>query len=216
MSALDVEKYRTAGQIFDDLIDRPQAERDLRLAQMAKEDPAMAQFVRELLAADAHPATTLDEGPRALAPSVIQDIAVCDDTGESAPQASEIGPYRVLSLIGRGGMGEVLLAERADGQFEQKVAIKLLKRGMDSERVLKRFLQERRILARLNHPNIARLLDGGMTEDGLPYFVMEYVEGEPITDFAKAWKLDTRGRVELMLHVCEAVEFAHRNLVVHR
>jgi eukaryotic-like serine/threonine-protein kinase len=216
MSAPDVEKYRTAGQIFDDLIDRPQAERDLRLAQMAREDPAMAQFVRELLAADAHPATTLDEGPRALAPSVIENIAVCDDTGESAPQASVIGPYRVLSLIGRGGMGEVLLAERADGQYEQKVAIKLLKRGMDSERVLKRFLQERRILARLNHPNIARLLDGGMTEDGLPYFVMEYVEGEPITDFAKAWKLDTRGRVELMLHVCEAVEFAHRNLIVHR
>ena len=216
MSTPDVEKYRTAGQIFDDLVDRPQPERDLRLAQMAKDDPAMAQFVRELLAADAHPQTTLDEGPGALAPSVIEGIATCDDTGETAPRATTVGPYRVLGLIGRGGMGEVLLAERGDGQFEQKVAIKLLKRGMDSERVLKRFLQERRILARLNHPNIARLVDGGMTDDGLPYFVMEYVEGEAITAFAQSWKLDTRARVELMLHVCEAVEFAHRNLVVHR
>ena len=127
-----------------------------------------------------------------------------------------IGNYKILEKISAGGMGAVYLAERADGQFEKKVALKLIKRGMDSEAILQRFLLERRILANLEHPNIARLLDAGMTENGLPFFAMEYVEGEPITDFCQKRELSIRERLELFRSVCSAVAYAHQNLIVHR
>jgi eukaryotic-like serine/threonine-protein kinase len=127
-----------------------------------------------------------------------------------------LGAYEIIRETGRGGMGAVYLARRADEEFEKEVAIKLLKRGTDTDEVLRRFRAERQILARLDHPNIARLLDGGTTPDGLPYFVMEYVEGVPITDFARDKNLSLRERVALFLKVCAAVQFAHRNLVVHR
>ncbi len=113
-------------------------------------------------------------------------------------------------------MGTVFLAERADGQFEKQVAIKVLNRGADTAEILRRFRAERQILARLDHPNIARLLDAGTTDDGLPYFIMDYIVGAPVTRFAAAQKLSTRQRLELFLKICAAVEFAHRNLVVHR
>ncbi len=108
------------------------------------------------------------------------------EVGREPAPPERIGPYRVLRRLGRGGMGEVFLGERADGLFEQRVAIKLLRRGMATEDVLARFARERRILARLEHPHIARLLDGGATDDGRPYFVMELVEGEPITGYCRA------------------------------
>ena len=113
-------------------------------------------------------------------------------------------------------MGTVFLAERADGQFEKQVAIKILNRGADTAEILRRFHAERQILARLDHPNIARLLDAGTTDDGLPYFIMDYIVGAPVTRFAVAQKLSTPQRLELFLKICAAVEFAHRNLVVHR
>jgi serine/threonine protein kinase len=123
---------------------------------------------------------------------------------------------RLLREIGRGGMGAVYLAERADGQFDKRVAIKLIKRGMDTEAIVRRFHYERQILASLNHPNIARLFDGGTTEDGLPYFVMEYIEGEPLLDYCKRKGLDVEARLKLFLPVCSAVQHAHNNLIVHR
>jgi serine/threonine protein kinase len=113
-------------------------------------------------------------------------------------------------------MGAVYLAKRADGQFEKEVAIKLLKRGTDTDEILRRFQAERRILARLDHRNIARLLDAGTTDDGLPYFVMEYVAGIPITDYVREWQLSVAQRLQLFLRVCEAVQFAHQQRVVHR
>ncbi len=113
-------------------------------------------------------------------------------------------------------MGTVYLAERIDGQFEHHVALKLIKRGMDSDFVLQRFLQERQILARLQHPGIARLLDGNVTEEGRPYFVMEHIDGEPITHYCQTHQLDLPARLRLFLQGCEAVAYAHRNLVVHR
>jgi serine/threonine protein kinase len=113
-------------------------------------------------------------------------------------------------------MGGVYLGERADGQFEKQVAIKVLKRGTDTEEVLRRFAIERQILARLDHPNITRLLDAGTTQDGLPYFVMDYVDGAAITDFAQEQKLSLPDRLRLVLKVCSAVEFAHRSGVIHR
>jgi eukaryotic-like serine/threonine-protein kinase len=132
------------------------------------------------------------------------------------PIGQRIGAYEILREIGRGGMGAVYLAKRADGQFEKEVAIKLLKRGTDTDEILRRFQAERRILARLDHPNIARLLDAGTTDDGLPYFVMEYIGGLPITRYVRDEQLPIAGRLQLFLKVCAAVHFAHQNLVVHR
>ncbi len=133
---------------------------------------------------------------------------------EEAGAQRRIGPYKVLREIGRGGMGTVFLAVR-EGDFEQRVALKLI-RLEDSEELLRRFRNERRILAALEHPNIARLLDGGSTEEGVPYFAMEYVEGDPIDRYCDAERLSTRRRLELVLQVCAAVQASHRNLVVHR
>jgi eukaryotic-like serine/threonine-protein kinase len=127
-----------------------------------------------------------------------------------------LGAYVFLRELGRGGMGAVYLAARADGCFEKEVAVKLLKRGTDTDEVLRRFRAERQVLARLDHPNIARLLDAGTTEDGLPYFVMEYIDGIPVTRFVSAERLSVAERLELFLKICAAVEVAHRNRVVHR
>jgi len=127
-----------------------------------------------------------------------------------------LGAYEILREIGRGGMGTVYLAARADGQFEKQVAIKVLKRGTDTDEVLRRFSTERHILARLDHPNIARLLDAGTSDDGLPYFVMEYVAGEPVTRSLLHTPLSIRERLELFLKICAAVEVAHRSHVIHR
>ena len=127
-----------------------------------------------------------------------------------------IGPYSIVRELGRGGMGAVYLAERADGQYQQRVALKLIKRGMDTEQVLARFRAERQILASLDHPNIARLLDGGSTEQGLPFFAMEYIEGEPIDTYARRAGLSVEDRLRLFLQVCGAVAYAHQHLVIHR
>ena len=136
---------------------------------------------------------------------------------EGPPRTGQrLGAYVIVRELGRGGMGTVFLAERADGQFEKQVAIKILNRGADTAEILRRFRAERQILAKLDHPNIARLLDAGTTDDGLPYFIMDYIVGAPVTRFAVAQKLSTRQRLELFLKICAAVEFAHRNLVVHR
>ncbi len=131
-------------------------------------------------------------------------------------EGARFGAYQIIREIGRGGMGAVYLAARADDEFNKQVAIKLVKRGIDTDAVLKRFRQERQILAVLDHPNIARLLDGGTTPDGLPYFVLEYVEGKPIHTWCAERKLSVAERCELFRKVCEPVSFAHRNLVVHR
>ena len=136
---------------------------------------------------------------------------------EGPPRGGErVGAYVIVRELGRGGMGTVFLAERADGQFEKQVAIKILNRGADTTEILRRFRAERQILARLDHSNIGRLLDAGTTDDGLPYFIMDYIVGAPVTRFAVAQRLSTRQRLELFLKICAAVEFAHRNLVVHR
>jgi TolB-like protein/Flp pilus assembly protein TadD len=136
---------------------------------------------------------------------------------EGPPRGGQrVGAYVIARELGRGGMGTVFLAERADGQFEKQVAIKILNRGADTAEILRRFRAERQILAKLDHPNIARLLDAGTTDDGLPYFIMDYIVGAPVTRFAVAQRLSTGQRLELFLKICTAVEFAHRNLVVHR
>jgi eukaryotic-like serine/threonine-protein kinase len=127
-----------------------------------------------------------------------------------------VGVYRLEKVIGRGGMGTVYLAERVDGEFDQSVAVKLIKRGMDTDLILKRFRRERQILAALNHPNIAYFYGGGSTADNLPYFVMEYIEGERIYAFCDEHKLNVRNRLEIFRQICEAVQAAHQIQVIHR
>ncbi len=170
-------------------------------------DPALRVEVDRLLAAHERAAGFIE------APAVT--LAGIDAAGESI-EGRRIGAYRVVRELGRGGMGAVYLAERADGGFSQRVAVKLIKRGMDTDHVLARFRAERQILASLDHPNIARLLDGGSTPDGLPYLAMEYIDGQPIDEFADAHTLSVANRLQLFLQVCDAVSYAHGQGVVHR
>lgn len=128
----------------------------------------------------------------------------------------QIGPYRLVHEIGRGGMGAVYLAERADGEFRQSVAIKLIKRGMDSDYIIRRFRHERQILASFEHPFIARLLDGGTTKDGIPYFVMEYIDGETLYNFCDSKQLGVRERLKIFQKICSAIEYAHEKQIIHR
>jgi len=127
-----------------------------------------------------------------------------------------VGDYKITGKLGEGGMGDVYLAARADGQIEKRAAVKIVKRGMDSEEVLRRFYRERQILANLEHSSIARLLDAGMTTDGLPFFVMELVEGLPVDEFCRRENLSLDGKLDLFREICAAIAEAHRNLIVHR
>ena len=152
-------------------------------------------------------------------PALVDVGLVADDeqvNSNAAGPGQHIGNYQIISELGRGGMGAVYLAARADESFAKQVALKLIKRGMDSDTIIKRFVMERQILANLDHPNIARLIDGGTTEEGLPYFVLEYIEGTTITRYCDQHKLNTMERLKLFRQVCAAVQFAHQNLIVHR
>ncbi|MDZ7720223.1 MAG: serine/threonine-protein kinase [Balneolaceae bacterium] len=137
-------------------------------------------------------------------------------TDEEKANEQVIGPYRLIRKIGSGGMGHVYLAVRNDKQFERFVALKVIRKGVISDDVLTRFYEERQILASLNHPNIARLFDGGTTEDDLPWFAMEFVEGTPVTDYCKRHQSTLEERLDLFLEICSAVQYAHQNLIVHR
>jgi serine/threonine-protein kinase len=205
------DRWAEVRSLFEELVDLSPGERQTRLA--AVENRELAERVRRLLAADSEAGRFLETPAVAVAGGLFDGLPGVPD---EAPPPPRIGPYRVLGRLGRGGMGEVLLAERADGLFDQRVAIKLLRPGMASEEVLARFSRERRILARLEHAHIARLLDGGATEDGRPYFVMELVEGEPITDFCRSRSVPVEERLRLLQDCCDALAAAHRNLVVHR
>lgn len=131
-------------------------------------------------------------------------------------EGRRIGRYRIVDEVGRGGMGAVFSAVRDDGQFDQKVAIKVILSGLNTDTIARRFRNERQILASLEHPNIARLLDGGMSDDGLPFYVMEFIEGEPIDDYCRTRDLTLHARLDLFRQVCAAVSYAHRRLIVHR
>jgi len=180
------------------------------LAELAAAAPALAAEVRALLVADAAQGL-LDRGsPMALIVEQDMEQARVDRSGEV------IGAYQLIARIGRGGMGDVYRASRDTDGFRQIVALKLLRRGLDTGEMVRRFVQERRILARLEPPGIARMIDGGLSHDGLPWLAMELIDGLPITEFARRAGLSLRARIELVLAVCDAVDYAHRRLIVHR
>src|SRR5580692_8285109 len=190
--------------IFHEAIAVPLDARAKLVAALSDGDPDLAAEVHSLLKASAAEETE----------SASRSTLSADP--KSAAEARRIGPYQVDSLLGRGGMGAVYLAYRADGHFEQKVAIKLIDLPLATDVFRERFRQERQILAGLQHPYIARLLDGGVTQNGDLYLAMEYVDGVPIHTFCNQQHLSVPERIELFIRVCEAVQFAHQNLVVHR
>ncbi|CAN5869937.1 hypothetical protein BH24GEM1_BH24GEM1_18460 [soil metagenome] len=200
-------------RIFAAALERPESQRENFLSRACAGDSELQSQVRALLRSHDEAPLILGESATAFAEPLLDQIA--RESADVMPGGHRIGPYRIVREIGRGGMGTVYLAERED-EFRKQVAIKLVKRGMDTDEVLLRFRYERQILAALEHPNIARLYDGGMADDGRPYLVMEHVEGRPITEYCDAGRLGIEGRLVLFRTVCQAVQFAHRNLVVHR
>ena len=206
LSEISQDNYRRVKEILVDALDLAPADRTDYLRAACGGSDYLRAEVESLLAADEH-------APR------LENFSVARLIQDSFEKPNRlvgrmIGKYRLLGEIGRGGMGVVFLAERED--YRQQAAIKLIKRGMDSDAILERFTREREILAALNHPFIARLTDGGTTAEGLPFFVMEYVEGVPLDEYCEKNSLAEREILKLFGKICEAVSFAHQKLVVHR
>ena len=217
------ERWAEIERVLDVALDVPPDERPGVLDRECGDDEELRREVESLLRRRPEIEGFLEDAPA---------VAASEGTGDaeeggagpprrrgvpaSAAEGSRVGVYRILRRLARGGMGEVYLAERADGHFEKRVALKLLPPDLEAEDVVRRFRSERQILAGLEHPSIARLLDGGVTGDGRPYLVMEYVDGEPIDRHCDRRGLPIRERLDLFLQVVEAIHHAHRSLVIHR
>jgi serine/threonine-protein kinase len=199
---LEAGRWRRLQECFDAGVGLAPEARGAFLQRLEAEEPDLCVELVEMLRAHDTQPLAIEEGLLAPEPA-------------GALIGQRIGPYRVVELIGRGGMGEVYLAERED-QYRQRVALKVVRAGLAVHELRARFRTERQILARLQHASIARLLDGGVTEDGRPYLVMEHVAGVPLTEWCEARRLPVAERLSLFLGVCRAVEFAHRSLIVHR
>ncbi|HYC33013.1 MAG TPA: serine/threonine-protein kinase [Gemmatimonadales bacterium] len=200
--------WRDADRLFDEALGRAPAERARWLDRRCGAGSPLRRQVDALLEADVAAGRFLEIDCVRLARPLI-DLP-------TAEAGAMIGPFRVLRELGRGGMGVVYLVERTDGAVPKRVALKLIRRGADTDCVHRRFLAERRILERLRHPNIALLLEGGVTADGRPYFAVEYVDGATILDHARSHAIDLGERIRLFLQVCAAVGYAHERRVVHR
>ncbi len=199
--------FQLVEKIFLAAVELPAGKRAAFLETACAGDAELRAEIDSLLAFDSDKSRPLSS---ILAASAVDLLEGPDMSGV------RIGPYQIERVLGHGGMGSVYLAHRADDQFRRNVAIKFIRRGMDTPEAVARFLRERQILADLNHPYIARLLDGGATESGIPYFVMEYVEGHAIHDYCARKNLGLKARCELFRKICDAVSYAHRSLVVHR
>ncbi len=210
MTRLTPERWSRARALFEAVLELPAEQRAARVRAEAGDDTALGEEVLALLVAHDSPTDIEAVDPSRLL-EALDGLEV-----EHTLEGQRIGPWQVDRRLGRGGMGDVFLAHRADGAYAGSVALKTIRLGMDTPELVARFEAERQILARLAHPNIARLLDGGVSPDGRPYLVMDYVEGAPITGYAEALELPVAQRLALFLEVCDAVRYAHRNLVVHR
>ncbi len=199
---MDPERWQRLSPLLDALFELEEGERERHLAELRESDPALAAELEELIALEHGSESFLSEPVVSLAPS--------------ARSGAMVGPYRLDLLLGEGGMGQVWSAARADGLYQRRVALKLLRPGLADPNLRLRFTRERQILARLEHPHIARLLDAGISNDNQPYLALEYVEGEPITDYCRNRSVPLETRLALFHQICEAVSHAHANLIVHR
>ena len=200
------ERLRRLRELFDAAIEQSPVNRATYLERV-ETDLSVRREVEALLAAS----EATDDRIGAL----LGRIEIPSRDGPLFAAGRRVGAYDIVRLIGRGGMGAVYEAARADDQYRKRVAIKIVQAGLEADLTLARFRRERQILANLDHPNIAALVDGGVTSEGLPFLVMEYVEGEPITRWCDTRSLSVRDRVSLFRQACAAVRHAHRNLVVH-
>ena len=206
---MDNARWQQIKSIFYPALELPVPERGDFVREGCAGDEGLKEEIERLL--NAHEAAEdFIESPTVAVKNLVSAETI------SSPVGRTIGAYRIEKEIGRGGMGAVYLAARADAQFEKQVAVKLIKRGLDTDEIIRRFRHERQILAHLDHPNIARLIDGGATSDGKPFLVMDYVEGLPLMKFCQENLLLINERLNLFLHICSAVAYAHRNLIVHR
>ncbi len=204
------ERWQQVKELFQSALERDVTQRAAYLDDACGGDASLRKQVEALLASH-------DQAPSFLEAPALEVAARSLTSDDGAFVVGlRIGSYQVQREIGHGGMGAVYLAVRADQAYQKQVAIKILKRGMDSEAIIRRFRNERQILATLDDPNIAKLLDGGTTEDGLPYFVMDYVDGLPINSYCDTHRLSIAERLKLFRTVCSAVHYAHQKQVVHR
>jgi len=199
---MEAERWRRLSPLLDALLEQEAPVRAESLASLRENDPQLADDLEELLRLEEDSEDFLSEPVVAPMPGL--------------GSGSIIGPYRLERMLGEGGMGQVWLAQRNDGLYQRRVALKLLRPGLADPNLRLRFTRERQILARLEHPHIARLLDAGISGDGQPYLALEYVEGEPITDWCRAHEITIDARLRLFQQICRALSHAHANLIVHR
>ncbi|MGH9591762.1 MAG: serine/threonine protein kinase [Bryobacteraceae bacterium] len=209
---MTADRWAQIRQIFDRALERPEVDRPAFLRVACARDEELRREVESLLASYQESSEFLNEPIG----SVTQTMAHLGDETPEYPPGYRVGPYQLQKCIGRGGMGSVWLASRSENDFKKTVAVKLVKRGMDTQEILRRFRLERQVLARLDHPHIAGLIDGGSTQDGLPYLVMEYVKGTRIDQYCEGRQSTITERLKLFRDLCSAVQYAHQNLVVHR
>ena len=218
------ERWKQIEELFEAASEMPASERPNYVLKRSNGDPDLASEVNKLLSsldsADEFIESPVWTDSDFLNTSAKKELSISLDShfpaGVDEFVGRKIGVYKLTRQIGRGGMGAVYKAERADGEFQQTVAIKLIKRGMDTDFIIRRFRHERQILASFEHPFIARLLDGGTTKDGVPYFVMEYIEGETFYNYCDSKRLTIRDRLKLFQKVCSAIEYAHERQIIHR
>ena len=208
---MKAERWARIEALLDEALDLPAAERNAFLRVKCGDDPELYTEVSSILEAGEGQASMLDSRAVDVAGPMIVEEAT------SPPIPERVGPYRIDRVIGQGGMGTVYLAHRDDGSFSQRVALKVVRRGLHLDaRIVRRFHDERQILASLNHPSIATLFDGGLTADGLPFFAMEYVDGKPIDKYCETNSLGVEHRLDLFVLVCGALAHAHSKQIVHR
>lgn len=216
MNRSSPHRWQQIEELLHSAFDLPPEARGAFLDEACAADLELRREVEELLAADAGAPEFLDAVAADLAAPLLAGMVADDPADGRAAEGTVVGAYRLVREIARGGMGSVYLAERADGEYRQQVAVKILRRGPRTDELVQRFRVERQILAALEHPGIARLVDGGVVEGDLPYLAMEYVDGESVDRFCDHWRLDIRQRLELVVRIARVVQYAHRNKVVHR
>ncbi len=213
---MDKREWKQIEEIVDEALEYSGEDRRQFIAEQCGDDEHLKAKVTKYLNAIADSTGFLEDEDTIQKQLFIQDYIEDSDAPGSSLIGTVVGNYKIIELLGYGGLGSVFLAERADGEFEHQVALKVLRRGMDTPKNISRFQLEREILAELSHPNIAQLYDGGVTDDGLPYLIMEYIDGTPIDVYCDQQQLSIAERLSLFEDICDSVQYAHNNLIIHR